>query len=83
MDANTLNLLAIFKFVYRIFMYDFDSIFMNSDNTQKLYYLMQFFFFGSSFVLTCVLIELLVAFMCDTFDRVLGEDKSAKNYELA
>lgn len=41
------------------------------------------FFFLSSFVMTIVLVELLIGFMCDTFDRVLGSEKTAKNYEQA
>lgn len=56
---------------------------MNSTEKSSLYIAMQLFFFVSTFILTIILTELMIAFMCDTFDRVLGEEKSAKNYEFA
>jgi glycopeptide antibiotics resistance protein len=84
MDSETKSITEVSRYVYRIFMYDFDSIFMNSTSKKdSLFYLMNLFFFCSSFILTLVLIEMLVAFMCDTFDRVLGEEKAAKNFERA
>ena len=37
----------------------------------------------SSFILTLVLIYILIAIMCDTFDSVLSQEMSAFNYERA
>ena len=53
---------------FRIVMFDFDSIFLKSTPNQPLYPLLQLFFFASSFIITITLIELLIGFMCDTFD---------------
>ena len=75
MNDQTKSIAEVSRYVYRIFMYDFNSIFMNATpESASLFYLMNLFFFCSSFILTLVLIEMLVAFMCDTFDRVLGEE---------
>lgn len=77
-------MVEVSKYMYRLLMYDFDSIFMNANpKNASLFILMNLFYFCSSILLTLVMIELLVSFMCDTFDRVLGEEKAAKNYERA
>ena len=73
----------MFKKVFLIVMFYFDEMFMYSTPDQKLQWGFQLFFFVASFVLTVIMIEMLVGFMCDSFDRVLGSEKTAKNYETA
>jgi hypothetical protein len=51
-------------------MYDYDVLFNNAGDDQKLKYLFSLFFYLTTFFLTIIVINIVVAIIGDTYDRV-------------